>query len=666
MKRILPLAAGFGYLLVACQGSESAPLSRSDVTLAMPAAEQRSEPQDVDGPPPVSEEERAIAAIQGRDYEGARAILAELLLVDYLAEAEALFDEGRPEDGLPRIDEALELSPRHPGARLLSGRGRLMLAEKMLAQGRDPTFAYEDALTDFQDAFPGAAAFFGASRAARMLGRTDEALRYALAGKEVLVELADTSPEIEAVWLRTLSEATYGAYVEARRETEMDAAAVSALYEETEGALDALMGRAVDDPWVWTTLSYLYEWEGRMADARSTLERGLDRVPDDAGMLERLSTVAIAEGGDANRLAVMSAFRERHPDVAGGWWQESLARFDTLLASFEQESFQPDGFRAAEQGFVRCREIDPARHEACLGYEVMCRNAVGWCLYNQGDVEGAKEAFRSMEDLFPGGMSWRIEGSLPAGVSGLEFVASSYHEAKDWPAGAEVFEILHGYAPDEPKFANNAGFFNREAGVELELEGRRLCRAARGEITDPEALAAVRKTAGIDAGSAGTPAEREAFVRTANESLRRARDHMERSRDAYLDASRLAPDDVRIVNDTALILIYYLHTDLDLAQEMLMRCVRMGEEQLQDETLEEELRLELENAWGDAHENLGVLFANHKGDPEVAVGWFTKSVEIGPEPRTVISNHWLPHLRGESGHEEFLAATSWADPCEAR
>ena len=101
------------------------------------------------------------------------------------------------------------------------------------------------------------------------------------------------------------------------------------------------------------------------------------------------------------------------------------------------------------------------------------------------------------------------------------------------------------------------------------------------------------------------------------------------------------------MNDTALVLVYYTHTDLDLAEKMLLACVEMGTQQLEDESLDEDARWELRNAWGDAHQNLGVLYANLRDNLKEAERWFQKSVEIGPEPRPLLTNYWLPLVRGQ-------------------
>ena len=108
-----------------------------------------------------------------------------------------------------------------------------------------------------------------------------------------------------------------------------------------------------------------------------------------------------------------------------------------------------------------------------------------------------------------------------------------------------------------------------------------------------------------------------------------------------------------------------LHEDLELAEEYLMRSVALGKAQLADPNLDEEARYNLLNAWGDAHQNLGVLHASHYGDIETARGFFERAVDIGPDPRVEITERWYAILDGAGAGEfdDAQAVTAWAEPC---
>ena len=74
--------------------------------------------------------------------------------------------------------------------------------------------------------------------------------------------------------------------------------------------------------------------------------------------------------------------------------------------------------------------------------------------------------------------------------------------------------------------------------------------------------------------------------------------------------------------------------------------------QLETRELTEEERFALTEAWGDAHQNLGVLYwdeNNGRRDPARAIPWLEKSVEIGPVPRPEVTEQYLPECRAALG-----------------
>ena len=79
--------------------------------------------------------------------------------------------------------------------------------------------------------------------------------------------------------------------------------------------------------------------------------------------------------------------------------------------------------------------------------------------------------------------------------------------------------------------------------------------------------------------------------------------------------------------------------------------------------LESEIE-QLTEAWGDAHQNLGVLEWVHRGNAAAARPWFEKSIEIWPE-RPEVRNTYLPQVRGERPRDPD-EDIGWAQPCELR
>lgn len=607
---------------------------------------------------------RAVRSIHEADYDGARGLLGELVVQEHLDDARALFAQSLPEDGLLAVDRALAIAPNDLDAKLLRAEGSLMLAENLVATGgASPLFvegAFSDALAAFQEIPPRGdqgvdpRVLFGASRAAYMLQRGSEALDYARNGMQVLAggpEEAGLSVLPERTW----AEASFLVYREAKTAEEETA---SELFAETETALQNLLGRTPSDPWVWTNLARLYQWEGRTEEAATALQRGLDRVPGDAALISTLVDVASADG-NAAVIDQLDRLVERHPDDPNGYWFRGVERFDHATDQLIAGEFLPTDFQQAEEDFARCRELEPEYTRASQGYEVMCRDGVAWCLYQEDDLDAAVAAFESMEEVFEGGMTWSIESRLLSGVDGLEFVAAAYNEQEDWGSAAEVFAKLADYQPDEVKWANNAGFFHRDAGVPLELTAVSLCATeSLDELPDYMAELVTEKFDGD-------------LAAAANKYNELAREHIEASYENYLEAVALAPDDVRVLNDAALIAVHYLQTNFDHAEELLLEAARLGEVQLAAMEPDDEARWELENAWGDAYENLGVLYLGHKNDPETARGYFEKSVEIGPEPRRLLTEVYIPlcdatpeEIEAATKETPFLGIRPWGQPCE--
>jgi hypothetical protein len=69
--------------------------------------------------------------------------------------------------------------------------------------------------------------------------------------------------------------------------------------------------------------------------------------------------------------------------------------------------------------------------------------------------------------------------------------------------------------------------------------------------------------------------------------------------------------------------------------------VRLGGEQLQQPGLTPERRFELETAWGDAYQHLGVLYLDRKHEPQQARGYFVRALEIGPARRPLITEQYM-------------------------
>jgi len=659
-------AAGFACRAGPAPAAESAPSRGRIAGVAAASAEAPpATPDAVDD----AREASALRAIEEGRYVEARELLGTILVERELAVARARLEEGAPEDALLALDRGLALSPHDSGVLRTRVEACLALAEKGIAEGGSGLLI-EGALADALETYrridaPGPQATLLAARAATLSGDAARAWRLAREGMSLLRAEPGARPELPLPAERIAAEAAFGAYVDARGAEgsgEDGGGTAAALFPEAREALSSWIGFDADDERAWGMLSDLFEWQGDLPECRVVLASALDRLVDSDVLHARLARVARKEGGVPASLAAFEELAAQEPDVAIHRWYLASERFELAIESLLAGEGEPEAFEAAEEDFRTCRELDPSYEQACTGYEIMARNGLGWCLFNADDPAGAERAFESMNELAERGMEWEIQGRLLSGVEGLSFVAGKWNDRQEWERAGDVFQRLHRFQPDEPTWANNAGFFYRDAGVELEMLGRRLCRAA----SDPERLSPeLAEAAGLPDGLSG-PELAEALALASDDAMHRARALLEQSAEAYLAAAQLAPEDVRVQNDTALVHVYYLHTSLEREHQRLLHCVEMAERQSADPDLDEDARWELENAWGDACENLGVYYANHVGDKGAAMTWFERAVAIGPEPRPLLSNFWIPYLRGErqvTEQEEAWVGTSWAQPC---
>lgn len=621
----------------------------------------------------------AVAALRAGDFAAARALATELTYGAALARGRAALAAGDPRSALVPFDEALEMKPDSAEALYLRARAAFATAE-----GGDPQagFFYGDAATGFLAAARagyGVEAAFRASRASYLAGETQTALEVAREGMRWLDGAPDRRASLMAgvsdglVPERVWADAAFGVYVAARGANDPEA---TALVAETEDALGRLAAATPIDSYPLAQLANLALWEGRRNEALGHIEAALTLDPGaetlhnmlvrelragayaaawsaadgpseapaaDAPSAEQEAYKALVVSATrAQRDAVLTryeAFQAVQPDNALGHWYAATERFQRALEAYEAGTLEESEFQHAERDFRRCRELDEDYADTCRGWEVIARTAVGWCRYWGGNLDGAEESFWSTEELLDGALDWQYEGRLSSALVGLATVAGGYTQRADdlgaMSKAAALGDALFARRPDNANLANNAGFLNRDAAV-LHKAAARDVQAEALRAPDPDAARAEAKR------------------------LRERAQHLiEQSWAAYQVAARLAPEDVRVVNDTGLVMAYYLRTDRAAAEQYFRRALELGQKQLADyeargETPPEDLLI----AYGDVHQNLGTLALTFDGELASARDWFVKAREVAPDDRPEI-DEVLPAL------EASLAAGAWTDELRA-
>ncbi len=607
-------------------------------------------------------EASAIAAIEDGDIERAKKLLDVLVAEEHRARAQDLLSRGDARSALAVLDRAVALAPDQDDVRALRAEASLRVG----IEDRERELV-EASLADFLRAARsgvGGVAWLGASRAALWLADRDAALEYARTGVSALESAPATTQPLVAP-ARTLAEASLACYEAAREEKAIAEASgrdldsiepmsrqMTDTFDESRRALETLIGERPTDPWAWERLSWVHETRGQPVVGQRVAWNALALLPKDEALHQRLASASLSLGGLDMLDATYARFRETHAGVALSAWHPAVATFDAAVESYVAEEDASALFESAQSSFALCRSLEPRYADACLAYEVLCRLGVGWCAYRSGDLERAHEAFLSMEDLFKGGLAWELQGRMPSGVQGLHYIGSAYAQRiggrdpnelesiDDVSRAAKVYDFLHEYQPSDVTWANNAGFFNRDTAVALAFKAEALGKQGRAD--------------------------------EANQLMERAREGMEKSYRAYVDAARLAPGDVRIQNDTGLVLTYYLQRDVELAEQYLLTAVKLGEAQIPElekrareagiPATERDARAsaleEVQIALGDAYQNLGVLWLTLRTDGARAKAWFEKSVALGPDPRV--------EVKGPGGYleqcDQALSGTYVAPP----
>jgi tetratricopeptide (TPR) repeat protein len=580
---------------------------------------------------------RAVEHIERDELVLARGVLDELLTAPAIAQAKALLDTERPEEALAAIEAVLDDAPGEPRALLLHAEASLRSGVKTRSTER-----LERALESYLRAGESAPARLGASRAARLLGRTSEAAALAREGWSALgpdAALArgpwSESPE------RTVAEALWLSF-EALDKPAAPAldAEYSKLANEVSNACERLALREPDDATNWIRLAHIERMLGRADGEVRTLERALALAPSSERIAERLASAAHSRGGANDLVATVERARTRHPLNAALWRASAQARLEAALETRELESVP--ALRLAESEFERWGSLAAANKDASLRERAHCRGTAGWIHLRADRLDAAVADFRSVGALAPGALHWPLVGGQGSALDGLAQSAARWRDRGELVDAARLWYDLHKQSPEVVEWAKLAGQTWRAAGEKALLLSKELKLASDGRISDPQTLEELRKRAGIGAKPGSGLGWNLALKRASTEAGERAGRWFKSSYVSFVDAAQLAPNDVRLLCDAAEVAVYQLKRDLPVVREFLREAIRLGEFRSRDTTLSLEERRALLEAWGDAHECMGVLLLEHEREPVKAKEHFRLSVQIGPDPRPIVVETYLP------------------------
>ncbi len=630
---------------LACRTVESEDAATPDLaeggTTAPPSVTTPSGPASAETPGQDGPRTALQQALEAEDWLAAREALTPLIVEEGRRRAERALEEGDGRAALDALEAPVDLAEGDPELWWLRAEAAMRTAEG----DSQPQFYYEDAAVSYERAFRAGrsarggglgprevACLVGISRAKRMSLDPEGALTLARNAGRALELLQGPAPELDPPLCVVWGQAAFDAFVAALNAGE----SAQPLFLETEDQLTQAAGLEAHRRFALDQLANLHQWNGDLESATVCVEQALTYEPEDAALHQRLVGLLNQAGGRPAIRARYSTWTEAFPRSAQGAWYAAVTAFEDALDAFAEGNGEQAAFVAAETEFARCRGLDETLQASCWNYEACCRSAVGFLLLGSGDTRAAAASFRSMDALFPGGITIALGERLPNGLAGLEFVlgrlAQSPEELEAMVEAAAIADELFGRRPDAANDANNAGFFNRDAAVLLE-------RAA-SEAQDPAVRAELRG---------------------------RALAGMRRSWDAYQRAAELVPDDIRVVNDAGLIMTYYLRDDPEAARGYLEQARALGDASLGALSAEERAErewLDPIEAWGDAYQNLGILHLTLLDDPAGARPFLERAREIGPPRRAQLIDALLPRVdrlaAGEAVPEEEWTFMVWS------
>lgn len=273
------------------------------------------------------------------------------------------------------------------------------------------------------------------------------------------------------------------------------------------------------------------------------------------------------------------ALRPRR-DAIGQWYQGRVRYL--LAADLPAERALPQLDRAM-QCFTAAMTANADYRDSSEQWLAMCLGKQGNLALRADDLARAEDLLLRSTRLRPD----RIGVDLGGGDSTrLGLLRLGERTMRDTARTEAMFGTAAALVDTDIDLLNNAAVYARDRGVQLERQG--------------------------DAAAAAM---------------------FERSYACYRRAVALAPDDVRLRNDCALIAVHHLHRDQDAAKAMLEGAIADGERSLREAPpATARARRDLDEAVGDCYENLALWQLEH-GDAAAALAAAQASLQHYPGER---------------------------------
>ncbi len=456
----------------------------------------------------------------------------------------------------------------------------LQLIERELAAGRSISFLPADALAAAEQALalePGrTSARVLLAKTLRLNGDTEAAWT---AAEQAWAEL--DRDQADAAQLEEIGRCGLQRTVQAIQAGEAVPAAADVAAQALQASL-ARGSRSASLP-LFDLRAWQQQWEAAAEAARI----GLLTAPPVEVLYERLRGLS---GAQRNlQVATLEEVRRARPADALLLWylgealffqgREARTALDTQKAA---ESYQ-----RAEECFLQAQSAQSDFSASCQDWLHLLRVQQAWTLRDEGRHQEAGALLVEILTAAPA----RLEPAADPDTLRLaiEAVAADFFRDNDLGGAREFLGAICRVHGNDANWLNNLGLACRDLGVTA---------AESGDAAGAALL-------------------------------------FEESWGAYSRAVELAPEDARIVNDRALIAVYYLDEHWDLAERELHRSIQIGTRQLAElpaDVPEAEHRY-VDEAVGDAWENLAYLQLVRRHRTEMVEEFLSESVKHFPFER---------------------------------
>jgi tetratricopeptide (TPR) repeat protein len=329
-------------------------------------------------------------------------------------------------------------------------------------------------------------------------------------------------------------------------------------------------------------LSDLMAWQGRQPEAIEVLIDGLSKNPGMQAAADRLKNLAHGK----ELVGAWDRIGRRFPENALVQWRlgESLWNLYWNQRQKGEYSAAHETLNRAEDSFLNAMAVETSYRSSCQDWLHLVRTGHGWLYWLESRVDDAASAFLAALEADPDRLEDQADAeTLRLGIYSVE----GYYFQNDRLDKVRTFHArLFKTYQDNPDWTNNYAFACRDLAVQRAQQGK---------------------------------AEQARLI-------------FEESWRAYTRTVELAPTDARLINDRALIAVYYLEDHWEEAEQELHRAIQLGTSQLAEmaQDVPERERQNLDEAVGDAWENLAYLDVMRRQRLDRATEFLAQAVQHYP------------------------------------